>query len=422
MAPVRPESFLVVRVAISFVLLGIAVAFGANRQFYLAALVSGFFSITLASSAILYFSVRRRWPDMLATVAFTALLYVLDYRILNFPPSIMAGFSFFGLASLAMLGIRTVWADEQDRKLLGCAFGTALVFGASDYMASTMLALTEAAHPKTLDLFLYSFDASLRVQFSFLMGQSFFHFHWLKVIAVLFYIGLPVPLVLVSAGHLVRKNGKFLSAVLAFLITGPIGILFYNIFPAMGPAHILGPSFPLHPFAIEQIRRLVLEPVTIQGPRNAIPSLHMAWAILALWYSRALSWPARAITWLFVVFTAIATLGTGEHYLVDLVAALPFALLIRGICTSRLSALGQRRVTTILAGGLGLFGLLAVLRFGNRLIWISPIVPWGLLVVVTIGPILLEEWLERGEVLEREFTCLQATVVPTSDAIQSLGA
>src|ERR1700733_6248799 len=85
----------------------------------------------------------------------------------------MASFSFVGLAAFAVLGTRTVWAEGEDRKLLLYGFLRVVLFIGSEWMAITLLDLTERLHPKTLDLFLYSFDSSLRVQISFLVGQAF---------------------------------------------------------------------------------------------------------------------------------------------------------------------------------------------------------------------------------------------------------
>lgn len=57
------------------------------------------------------------------------------------------------------------------------------------------------------------------------------------------------------------------------------------------------------------------------APRNCMPSLHFTWALLALWYApRWLRWPSAVV----VALTAFATVGLGEHYIVDLVAAVPF--------------------------------------------------------------------------------------------------
>lgn len=386
-----------VRAAISLILLISILALVTSRHFYLDALVSAFFSLTLATAAILYLRVCPYWPDVLATAGCTAFFYLLDFRILKFPPSIMAGFSFLGLASFLLLGLRAVWAPGLTRKSLAYAFCAGLLFAGSDYMASTMLDLTESVHPRTLDLFLYSFDCSMRVQFSFLAGQLFLKWHWLKVITILFYIALPIPIALVSAECLVRRKERFVPAVLAFLITGPLGIVFYNLFPAMGPVHLFGAGFPLHPPSFEQVKNLFLEPVAIHGPRNAIPSLHMAWVLLALWYSRGLSRLVKAVVWSFVAFTVLATLATGEHYFIDLVAAFPFALIVRGLCTIPLSWTSERRTVAILAGTVGTLVLLASLRFGLRMFWLSPILPWALVIIATVIPIYLTGRLESAE-------------------------
>src|SRR3569833_698853 len=117
----------------------------------------------------------------------------------------------------------------------------------------------------------------------------------------------------------------------AFLLTGPIGVIFYNLLPAMGPAHVFRGAFPFHMPDYRQAAQLVPTLVALPGPRNAIPSLHMNRVLRAWWNSRGLHWIWRAIVLYFVVFTVFATLGTGEHYLVDLIVAYPFALLLESL-------------------------------------------------------------------------------------------
>jgi membrane-associated phospholipid phosphatase len=53
--------------------------------------------------------------------------------------------------------------------------------------------------------------------------------------------------------------------------------------------------------------------------------LHITWAIL-LWRAAKPGWKSWAMA-LFVLLTAISTLTTGEHYLIDLIVALPYAAL-----------------------------------------------------------------------------------------------
>ena len=61
-------------------------------------------------------------------------------------------------------------------------------------------------------------------------------------------------------------------------------------------------------------------------PRNAIPSLHMTWPLLLFFSCRRRIQKIGASV--LVLLTILATLGIGQHYLVDLVVAVPFALAI----------------------------------------------------------------------------------------------
>ena len=157
------------------------------------------------------------------------------------------------MAALAVLGTHTIWAERDERKLLLYGFLPAVLFVASEYMASTLLDITEKLHPKTFDLFLYSFDCSLRVQFSFLMGQFFWTWPWIRFVCFVIYLALPLPLALVYAAQLRLQKEKALAVMLAFLVTGPVGVLFYNLLPACGPAHIFGAVVSVPP-AIDRRR------------------------------------------------------------------------------------------------------------------------------------------------------------------------
>ena len=381
---------------VTLLLLGCAAALAFNRDFYNSSLVSAYFALTLASTLMLQMRVRPAMPDVAYVLLGTSLIAAVDFGWLRFPVQILAPFSFLGLSSLTVLGIRTVWADAKDRRLLLCALVPALLFTLSDWMASTLLALTEKLHPQTLDLYLYSFDASLHVQLSFLLGRAFHRWEWLRAISLIFYIGLALPVLMVYAGQLGRKKEKALPLMFAFLVTGPLGILFYNLFPAVGPAHIFSAGFPLHPLTTAQAATLFLEPWTIQGARNCMPSLHMAWVLLAWWNSKGLSWIARSIALAFVIFTILATLGTGEHYFIDLVVAFPFALMIQALCVSTLPWQTGLRRRSFLLGAATTLGWLALLRYGKAIFWSSPVVPWTL-IVLTVGVMV---WLRRR--LEQE--------------------
>jgi hypothetical protein len=373
---------------LTVLLFGVILGLALNRDFYNDSMASAFLSLALASAVIILAMIRLSWLDLLWVLTGGLFLAVVDLRVLGFYPVFMAGFSFVGMAALAVLGTHSIWADGDERKLLLYGFLPAVLFVASEYMASTLLDITEKLHPKTFDLFLYSFDCSLRVQFSFLMGQLFWTWPWVRFVCLVIYLALPLPLALVYAAQLRRQKEKALAVMLAFLVTGPLGVLFYNMLPACGPAHIFGAAFPFHPPSIADVMHMNVVPVLLKGARNAIPSLHMAWVLLVWWNSRGLACWIRAIALLFVVLTVMATLGTGEHYFIDLVVAFPFSLMVQALCSYSQPFRSGARRNAFLFGTFVTLIWLALLSFTTPIFWSSPVLPWAM-IVATVAPSIL---------------------------------
>jgi hypothetical protein len=388
-----------------------------SRDFYTSSMASVYLSLAIASALIVLVILRRSFRemtrDLLWVCAGALILAGIDYRILKFPPSLMAAFSFLGMAALLVLGTRAIWARGQNRKLLFYGFFPSVLFVASEYMASTLLDITEALHPKTFDLFLYSFDCSLHIQLSFLMGQIFAKHPWLHQSCFLIYIALPLPLALVYAAQLRRKTGAALQTMLAFLVTGPVGVLFYNMLPACGPVHVLR-NFPWYPLTSAAMVHMRLFTIPIQGARNAIPSLHMAWVLLVWWNSKDLPKWIRTIAMVFLIFTTMATLGTGEHYLVDLVVAFPFSLLVQSACSYSLPYRSGERCTAFLFGTFVTLIWFALLSFYTPVFWISPLLPWAMIVATVVPSVLLWHRLLAATVKRKEEPAVHLMAVGAS--------
>jgi len=350
-------------------------------------MANAYLSLALFSALIVLGILRRSWFDLLWVVPGALVLAALDYRFMDYKPFFMAGFSFVGLSALAVLGTHAIWAEGEKRKILLYGFVPAVLFVGSEWMASTLLDVTEALHPKTFDVFLYSFDSSLRVQISFLTGQFLWAFPWLRQFALAIYIALPLPLALVYASQLRRRQEKAVAVMLAFLLTGPIGVLFYNMLPACGPGHLFGAGFPYHPLSTAEAMHLNVVPVLMKGARNAIPSLHMTWVLLVWWNSKGLARWVRAIALVFVALTVLATMGTGEHYFIDLVVAFPFSLMVQALCTYSLPFKEGERKTAFLFGTLVTLFWLGLLSFAVQLFWISPLLPWSMTVATVASSI-----------------------------------
>jgi hypothetical protein len=385
-----------VKIVATLTLLGLAVWLGTSEHFYKSALLSLFFGVTLASVVLIHFRVRPSWQDALSVIGAAALFTVIDFGFLQFSPSLAGIASFLGIGSLSILGLRAIWSRGAEQAQMALAFVPALLFVTSDWGSTILLGWTEKANPRVLDLYLFSFDSSLRVQIPFLLGQAYALWPWFKAAGAVFYIGLPMVIGLVYAGQLLRDRTRAVSAMIAFLVTGPVGVVFYNLFPAVGPIHIFLSQFPWKPIPADQVTRLLLEPITVAGLRNCMPSLHMGWVLLAWWYSRGLSVSERGIALAFVVFTVFATMGTGEHYLIDLVVAFPFAVFLQGLCALGLRWNDRARLTAVLYGLLLTLGWIVALRWAVKIFWISPFVPWTCCVLTVASAIFVQRRLEAA--------------------------
>jgi hypothetical protein len=388
---------LALKLGLTAALFALILILALNRDFYTDSMTSAFLSLALASALIILVMLRRSWFDLLWVATGGLFLAVLDYCVMDFQPIFMAGFSFVGLAALAVLGTHTIWAEGSERKLLLYGFMPAVLFVGSEYMASTLLDITEKLHPKCFDLFLVSFDYSLRVPFSFLMGQFFWTHLWVRFACLVIYIALPLPLALVYAAQLRQKREAAFAVMLAFLVTGPVGVLFYNMMPAIGPRALFGAAYPFHPPAMADVMHMIVVPILRTGVRNAMPSLHTAWVLLVWWNSKGLARWIRAIAMLFVILTVMATLGTGEHYFVDLVVAFPFALMVQAACTYALPFRSGARRNAFLFGTFVTLIWMALLSFTTSIFWISPLLPWAMIIATFAPTILLWNRLTSAE-------------------------
>jgi hypothetical protein len=389
-------------IALTVIFLACIVVLTMNVRFYVLLIVGDFLWIALASVVIIHLTVRPTLSDVVLVLACAVLYYVVYSYALSLPFQAKAVPAFFGLGSLLILGVRTIWARGAERKLLMWAFFPAMIFVGEGWMTGPILQFTEARQTKVFDLYLYSYECSLRIQPSFLMALAYIKWSWLKTMGLMAYVGLPVPIALSYAQQLKRKGERALPVFLAFFYCGSLGAVLYNVFPAIGPRQLFLGDFPSHPRPIAEAMHMHLEAITMNGTRNAMPSLHMAWALLAWWYSRGTAGWVRAVALIFLVFTAMATMGTGEHFLIDLIVAFPFALFVRACFSFGLSWKNEERAATLAIGMIGTFAWFWLLRFEPGFFWLSPVIPWMLTVVTVVGASMQEWRLGRAEAVGDE--------------------
>jgi hypothetical protein len=212
-----------------------------------------------------------------------------------------AGFALIVIASFIQKGV-----NRFQYFCVGASMPLFLVFGLP------LGGVTGLLRPATLDMALRNTDLWLGLDgLALTRWMAHEGFSWIVPVV---YCALPLMMAVAWILEHTRTLLRALATV-AFLV-----IPFYLLVPAAGP-HYAFADFPMashHAIAVAWVY-----------PRNCFPSGHFTWALLLAWNVHDWRW-----RWVFVVYAAlmaIATVASGEHYFVDLMAAVPFAVLVQAI-------------------------------------------------------------------------------------------
>jgi hypothetical protein len=261
--------------------------------------------------------------------------------------ALLSGAASLGIASLLGLGIRgTAGAGRPGSSY---PFASAAILCIFSVAVGFFFQATVDLAPKTFDTYLYAFDYSFGSPISFSMGRLFERFPLLKSSSSVGYYSLPFVLAAFCALQLAYPKLSPSNVMIEFAVAAAIGWMLYFVYPAVGPICAFAKAYPADPPLLSSIRIDFVRPLS-DTPRNCMPSLHTAWALLVVWNSRPFGFWVRSLANTFLVLTLLATLGLGEHYLVDLVVALPFALGVRAVCATHLLRLQRERLTAVAVG------------------------------------------------------------------------
>jgi hypothetical protein len=314
----------------------------------------GLMSAALAAAVVSHFSSGVKPIEAAGTVLLGVILFIVMGPALDlggiqimFDRSVSA----LGLASLAMQVARLTrmrsaqWISERG----GYAALTMLTPMFSLAFASS-IALPGMLRTDLLDGFVFNFDRVLFADSSppLVVGRFLTDHRWLAGCATFFYWApQPLNIVVYLAERRRHLQGDLITTL---LVAGFVGYAFFPCFPVVGPGYVLR-GFPYVASMLPQIGALPLN-----VPRNCMPSLHMANAIIlaaATWRLGGSGWKALGI--IDVVFTVIATLGFGYHYATDLIAAVPFTCGVIGAT--------RRDTRTVIIGGALTVMFLVVVRY-----------------------------------------------------------
>lgn len=323
---------------------------------------------------------------------------------------VAASMALLGFGAALVLGLRAIWSENEDREnalalLVPAAILCVFIFG-----TARVLSVTSGVNPLTDDAWLYAFDGSLGFQPSFVLGHIMYNSLFLTRVAMLTYLSLPFVMAVVCAWQ-IPVGGRRISTswhmLTVLLLAGVGGWLLYTIVPGTGPIYAFGRDFPWKPLSYEDLHRFALGKMNIPTgiPRNAMPSLHVGWAILLCWNSRKFPVALRSAILVFLIVTIFATLGSGQHYLVDLVGSLPFAVAVQATAALTFrdqSGSSKTQMIRVAWASLALtFVWLTIVRYGVELALKSPAIPWALM----LATVAVSLWLSKSiaEPGSREF-------------------
>lgn len=327
-----------------------------------------FFPYCLLGAFAIHMATRPGVRERLWTLALAAVSMAWFVGLSGkFRPSgagVLACCAFLGLSSLTVLAVQVLRlrGDPQVEKLHTLFAGS--VFGYSALLIGGVLSVTTALHPQTYDLYLYAADQGYGIPICAWTGQFLARQHWLFVTCAQVYESLPLAVSLLYAYQ--RSGAKPLGIrVLAAFLGGGVAVYaLYNILPGAGPYYAFDKAFPDH---LPQAVGLHVVKLLQEGPRNAIPSMHLGCALLIFWNCRQVGRWVYFGSALYLVITVLACLGLGEHYVVDLVAAVPYVLLLQAVCApAELRSRPEWRQSR-LAGAILTLAWIAAVRFGAPL-------------------------------------------------------
>ncbi|GAB4175857.1 MAG: hypothetical protein Fur0039_18590 [Rhodocyclaceae bacterium] len=276
-----------------------------------------------------------------------------------------------GLVSLFLLGRGVFREDAVTRTRCREQLGAGSLVVLMSLYADSYLGLTAALHPATLDALAFHIDQTLGFQPSVaiaVLAQTFKPFDSLLVAA---YSALPLGFAAMYAIQLSSGTPRRINLLMFWIGSAAAAWFAYHLVPISGPRYLFGNAFPLAVPHADQVplAKVILNPAA----RNGFPSMHLGWAI-GLWLIADIQqWKrARTAAALGVGATILATLGTGEHYLVDLVAGLPFVLMLFSIFLTGIPWSNPERQRMILAGGALTLVWTLVLYYGVPLFQRAP--------------------------------------------------
>ena len=274
------------------------------------------------------------------------------------------------------------------------------------------LDLGSRLHPHIYDLYALKFDAAAGWGITPYLDKVVDSIFGAKQILELSYGYTPAAFLALSLFQLREYRKHVPNALLLWVVLSLCALIAYNFFPVTGPKYLFG-----HDGFIAKLRSpefLPLDELLGQDgyPRNGMPSMHFGWmfAVFFVWINSATRMWSRVMLGMLTLFVALATLYLGEHYVIDLIVAVPFVLAGVALTTTNVPFRHTERWGTVVGGFACWFVWVCLLR--TQIVFFLEH-PWGcwLLLSATIAVVVIQL------AAIRRFKTLVATALPVVKSI-----
>jgi predicted membrane-bound spermidine synthase len=365
----------------------------------------GNFSLLLANAVLLVVFSRPSRRELVTVfgvglVTAPLFLWMVPFPLSDLPVeawifNAVTGIGIAGFAAL-VLRLRNPGYDFTAARTLLAACLLVAPMGIAAYLC---LLLTTALHPLTLDLYLYKFDSTLGFQASQIFGMVVDANPALMAVLSTLYKHLPFAVPIFFAMQVTRRTTAPANIILVQMLSALVALTLFQFFPASGPRYAFGSSYP---YLLSPAHEWPATWASVMPEaRNAMPSMHFGWS-LALWLNSLYlgnRW-LRAALALLLGGNVLATLGLGEHYLIDLVVAVPCVMAVQALCTNNLAWDHPARRRMLVWGAALTLAWLLALRFGLEVFLTVPGLSWAAVIATVAGSVALYRPLHRAAAAE----------------------
>lgn len=258
------------------------------------------------------------------------------------------------------------------------------------------LHLTANLHPQTFDLIALNFDRTAGLGFAPSLVGWINDWPALRHLVLLAYGLTPIGFLAVALLHLRGKPNHVASALLAWVVLSACSLVAYHAFPITGPVYVFGTDS----FAAALASPTAPPPQLVElrpFPRNGMPSMHFGWLLAAsiLWWRTSTGRLGRSIIISITTLTAVATIFNGEHYVIDLIVAVPFVLSAIALSTTGLAWSSHARQGVVIAGFLTWLTWVVLLRTQIGAFVASPWLCWALIAATAAVVCKQAHWMAR---------------------------